>query len=186
MRLINGVRKSDWPAMATRAISRRVRRASRLEVSPGFRVIVHAPAARSVRPKQPALVLSAGNEEVRLGVRSSAFGILSGGEATKNEETVWSDLRWVAEEDGPGQNATQRARLDVNGMTCRSQWLDVAGLLQAGRSDRDEVLEQVPGDDDPLDLGRPLADLADLGVTHHPLHRIVLRVAVASEQLDAE
>ena len=74
MRLINGVRKSEWPAVAARATGMWVLRASRLEVSPGVRVIVHALAARSVRPKQPA---GAGTGEVQLCVRSSAFGILS-------------------------------------------------------------------------------------------------------------
>src|ERR1035438_8421157 len=124
MRLINGVRKSDWPAMACAATSGRVRRASRLEVSPRVRVIVHAPAARSVRPKQPA---GAGNEVVRLGVRSRAFGILSCGEATKIEETVRSDLRWVAEEDEPVQSAHQRdgADVDVSRMTSPPHWLDL-------------------------------------------------------------
>src|ERR1700739_4574612 len=41
-----------------------------------------------------------------------------------------------------------------------------------------------PGDDEPLDLVRALVDLRDLGVAHHPLHRIFLDVAVAAEDLD--
>jgi hypothetical protein len=73
MRLINGVRKSDWPAMAWFATGMRVLRASRLDVSPGVRVIVHAPAARFARPMNAGV----GTGEVRLGVRSVAFGILS-------------------------------------------------------------------------------------------------------------
>src|SRR4051812_9711514 len=40
-----------------------------------------------------------------------------------------------------------------------------------------------PGDDDPLDLVRALVDLGDLRVAHHPLDRILVDVAVATEYL---
>src|SRR2546429_7241394 len=46
------------------------------------------------------------------------------------------------------------------------------------------ALEQVAGDDHPLDLVRPLVDLGDLRVAHHALHRVLAHVAVASEHLD--
>src|SRR5438105_14313674 len=39
-------------------------------------------------------------------------------------------------------------------------------------------------DNNSLDLRRSLSDLADLGVPHHALDRIVLRVAVAAVYLD--
>src|SRR3954471_13565268 len=40
------------------------------------------------------------------------------------------------------------------------------------------------GDHDPLDLVRALVDLGDLRVAHHPLHRVLVDVAVAAEHLD--
>src|ERR1700739_3325780 len=126
MRLINCVRKSGWPAMATFAISKRVLRASRLEVPSGFRVIVHAPAARSAR----AAYAGVGNDEVRLGVRSSAFDILSYGEATKGGEAVWSVFRWVAEKHGPGQSArTRSSRRKWDGLPFAMAGRDCAPLV---------------------------------------------------------
>src|ERR1700737_4405335 len=38
-------------------------------------------------------------------------------------------------------------------------------------------------DHEPLDLGRPLPDLVDLGVAHPLLHRILANVAVATQHL---
>ena len=45
-------------------------------------------------------------------------------------------------------------------------------------------LQQVPCDDDPLNLARPFADLAQLGVAHIPLDGEVLRVSVTTVNLD--
>src|SRR5689334_16171537 len=47
-----------------------------------------------------------------------------------------------------------------------------------------ELLQDLPRDHQPLDLRGALADLADLGVAEHALHRVVLRVAVAAVDLD--
>src|SRR5687767_1861243 len=44
----------------------------------------------------------------------------------------------------------------------------------------DHLAEDLPGDDDPLDLAGALADLADLGVAHHPLDRVLRGVAVSA------
>src|SRR5262249_28823808 len=44
--------------------------------------------------------------------------------------------------------------------------------------------EDRAGDDEPLDLARPLVDLGDLCVAVVPLHRELLRVPVAAEDLD--
>src|SRR5690606_7183535 len=46
-----------------------------------------------------------------------------------------------------------------------------------------EFLEYVPRDDESLDLGRTFADLADLGITHVALDRVVLRVTVPAVHL---
>src|SRR3954447_366485 len=46
-----------------------------------------------------------------------------------------------------------------------------------------QLPQNLPRDHDPLDLAGPLTDLADLGVAHHPLHRILVGVAVAAEDL---
>src|SRR6266545_1279665 len=51
------------------------------------------------------------------------------------------------------------------------------------RSAVDYAPQDLAGDDDPLDLAGPLADLADLGIAHHPLDRIVGGVAIAAEDL---
>jgi hypothetical protein len=66
-----------------------------------------------------------------------------------------------------------------------------AGGRQAGRPrlrGRDclarQSAQQVARHHDPLHLIGPLVDLGDLRVPHHPLHRIVLGVAVAAEELD--
>src|SRR5215213_1878824 len=44
--------------------------------------------------------------------------------------------------------------------------------------------QEVSGNHDALDFRRAFADLADLGVTHHPLDRIVLRIAIPTVNLD--
>ena len=44
-------------------------------------------------------------------------------------------------------------------------------------------LQELPGQDNALDLVGALIDLGDLGVAHHPLDRIVVDVAVPAEQL---
>src|SRR5215470_15690691 len=44
--------------------------------------------------------------------------------------------------------------------------------------------EEVPRDHDALDLRRPLVDLEQLRVAHQLLDRVLLRVAVAAEDLD--
>ena len=44
--------------------------------------------------------------------------------------------------------------------------------------------QQVAGDDQSLDLLRALVELRDLGVAHHPLDRVLGRVAVAAQHLD--
>src|ERR1041385_4883901 len=44
--------------------------------------------------------------------------------------------------------------------------------------------QDLPGDDEALNFARPLPDLADLGVPHHPLDRVFRGVAVAAEDLD--
>ena len=46
------------------------------------------------------------------------------------------------------------------------------------------ALQELPGHDEALDLVGALVDRGDLGVAHHPLDRVVLDVAVATEQLD--
>src|SRR5574341_2000554 len=56
---------------------------------------------------------------------------------------------------------------------------------QTGSSGSDEVAAQhLAGDDEALDLGGPLADLAQLHVTEVPLHGEVPQIAVASVDLD--
>src|SRR6185437_6518902 len=98
----------------------------------------------------------------------------------------WSDPRWVAggDETGAERPGTMPERLP------RRKW-DVLRGAMAGRiapphhrSDRDQILQQVAGDDDPLDFGRSLTDFADLGVAHHAFHRIFLRISVATVDLD--
>src|SRR5262249_18220335 len=49
---------------------------------------------------------------------------------------------------------------------------------------RSPVLQERPADDQPLDLGRSLVDLRDLGVPEEPLDRILLHVPVAAVNLD--
>src|SRR6266581_5228316 len=44
--------------------------------------------------------------------------------------------------------------------------------------------EELPGDDDPLDFARSLADFSELRVSQHPLHGIVGNVSVAAMDLD--
>jgi hypothetical protein len=39
--------------------------------------------------------------------------------------------------------------------------------------------EELPRHHHPLDLVRPLVDLGDLGVAHHPLDRVVTSIAVS-------
>ena len=46
------------------------------------------------------------------------------------------------------------------------------------------VRQQGPRDDQPLDLLRPLVELGDLRVAHHPLDRVLVDVAVAAQHLD--
>src|SRR4051812_34910793 len=53
-----------------------------------------------------------------------------------------------------------------------------------GRAPTVALAPHRPGDDDPLDLVRALVDLGDLRVAHHPLHRVLVDVAVAAEHLD--
>ncbi len=48
-----------------------------------------------------------------------------------------------------------------------------------------DLLEEMLGHDDALDLVGSFVDLGDLGVAHEPLHREVLREPVAAEQLDS-
>src|SRR3989449_8983438 len=48
----------------------------------------------------------------------------------------------------------------------------------------DQIPQQRPRNHDPLDLARALADFADLGIPHHPLDRVLGRVAIAAVQLD--
>src|SRR6266850_1929022 len=52
-----------------------------------------------------------------------------------------------------------------------------------GRIDVSGLAQELLGDDHPLDLVRALVDLGDLGVAHEALHRKLLRVAVAAEDL---
>src|SRR5687768_18236854 len=47
-----------------------------------------------------------------------------------------------------------------------------------------QLLEQVPCDHDPLDLRGALPDLADLGVPHHALDRVILGVPIAAVHLN--
>src|SRR6266849_2885077 len=46
------------------------------------------------------------------------------------------------------------------------------------------TVEKVSGDDELLDLGRPLVELGDLGVPEVPLHRVFRDEAVAAVDLD--
>src|SRR3954464_13037111 len=46
-----------------------------------------------------------------------------------------------------------------------------------------ELAEEVARDHHALDLAGPLPDLADLGVAHHALHRVIAGVAVAAVNL---
>src|SRR5207302_5163303 len=57
----------------------------------------------------------------------------------------------------------------------------VAAEVSAARRSTQER----PGDDHALNLVRALVDLRDLGVSHHPLHRVVRDVAVSAQQLYA-
>src|SRR5215216_1751286 len=59
-----------------------------------------------------------------------------------------------------------------------------ADVSPPARNSIGHLLEQAPGDDEPLNLGRALADLANLRVAHHSLDRIVARVAVAAVHLN--
>jgi hypothetical protein len=54
--------------------------------------------------------------------------------------------------------------------------------LSAVRSARHA--QEIPRDDEALDLLGPLVQLGDLRIAHHPLDRVVRRVAVATEDLD--
>ncbi|KNB54348.1 hypothetical protein AC230_00205 [Streptomyces caatingaensis] len=56
--------------------------------------------------------------------------------------------------------------------------------MRPAPSRREGVLRQVARHDDALHLVGALVDLGDLRVAHHPLQRVVARVAVAAEQLD--
>src|SRR5438093_706966 len=61
------------------------------------------------------------------------------------------------------------------------------GLAHRGRragASGAERLQDVAGHDDALDLVRPLVDLRDLRIAHHPLHGILADVAVAPEDLN--
>src|SRR3954453_1163268 len=53
-----------------------------------------------------------------------------------------------------------------------------------GRAPTGALAPPRPGEDDPLDSVRAPVDLGDLRVAHHPLHRVLVAVAVADEQLD--
>ena len=44
--------------------------------------------------------------------------------------------------------------------------------------------EEGPCDDEPLDLLRPLVELGDLRVAHHPLDRVLVDIAVSAQHLD--
>src|SRR3954468_6349793 len=56
-------------------------------------------------------------------------------------------------------------------------WPPRAGVSPRGRRRSvGELAEEAPGDHQSLDLAGPFPDLADLGVAHHALHRIFLRV----------
>ena len=55
--------------------------------------------------------------------------------------------------------------------------------LDAGEERRPALAHHLAGDHEPLDLVRPLVDLGDLRVAHHPLDRVLLHVAVAAEDL---
>src|SRR2546421_819293 len=60
------------------------------------------------------------------------------------------------------------------------------GALRSGNSGekrRALFLDHLTRDHEPLDLVRPLVDLRDLRVPHHPLDRVLLHVAVAAEDL---
>src|ERR1039458_4350535 len=53
-----------------------------------------------------------------------------------------------------------------------------------GGDERIGCLPERTGDHEPLDLVRALVDLCDLGVSHHPLHGVLLHVTVAAQHLD--
>src|SRR5260370_8688861 len=46
------------------------------------------------------------------------------------------------------------------------------------------LLQKFAGDDYPLDLVGSFEDLRELGIAHHPLDRIIHRIAVTAEDLD--
>src|SRR5215218_9190982 len=48
----------------------------------------------------------------------------------------------------------------------------------------DPQFEELAGDDQSLDLARPLPDLGELGVAHEPLDLVLLDVAVPAVDLD--
>src|SRR5690606_27258136 len=58
----------------------------------------------------------------------------------------------------------------------------VESVIRTGVSSR-SVPQQLPGDDQALDLVGALEDLGHLGLAHEPLDREVLGVAVAAEHL---
>src|SRR6476619_249236 len=56
-------------------------------------------------------------------------------------------------------------------------------LADSGKQERALLLEHLARDHQPLNLVRPLVDLRDLRVPHHPLQRVLGDVAVTAEHL---
>ncbi len=84
----------------------------------------------------------------------------------KKVEMTEIDTGGEDDEDGNERKAKGAAHLCID------------GLLLSG------VFEQFLGDHPPLYLVGLSKNLDDLGIPHHPFHRIVLHISVASEDLD--
>src|SRR5918996_2305768 len=84
---------------------------------------------------------------------------------------------YLAKDGGATQTRLQARR-------CRGKKIPgTGGYWVLGPRLVDHFAQNLPRDDDPLDLAGAFADLADLGVAHHALDRVLGGVAVASEDL---
>src|SRR5688500_17889210 len=85
----------------------------------------------------------------------------------------------------PQLPASARSAAPRSGRKCRKRIRAEGGASWQPRSRSiEQPAKQVPGYHDALNLGGAFADLADFGVPHHALDRIILGVAVTAMDLD--
>ena len=161
-----------------------------------------------VLPGQPRVPLGLRRHEQHLSLRARPQRVQTAprrvrpGKAQKGMKVYYADggrqgrhlRRVVVEGDDPGRRAPGRTR----GSRAEPDAADVRrgeepvpadrparqGRLAPSPSRRRAGPRILPGDDQALDLARPLADLGQLRVAHEALDRIVGRVAVAAVDLD--